>query len=450
MRIWFFSWFLAIVCSTVSSRNNVFELDHLFELQRRSKGRLNGAVSSLLNSPQYRILVSPRNRLVVQKLEEEGVLLSWSIQKKILREFIKAEIYDTVEDMRYFHYRDAFREVGRSTVNPAEIDAMKRLLRSEFLALFTDLQFRIVLSRLQGVGFLEIFYSRIGDLQTLYSDSEFVGRWERATQRIQKSSKDAQARVSSMMRLARVYGQDYVASARRIRDSGYFEKAFTPEVAQWVDSDIFQLYRSYFNNRLLASSVQILAESKLLQKAIDQGDRAILKEYRNQALKIPGFSEAELLSFLSSPGFRIFLESKLSVELGYLFNNNLIEPILNVVDDLLEVAKEEYVPKNAEVKEFLDLRRLRREEALLRKQKEDEESKICHENMKILMDKREEYNLRYREGVQLEVPEKRELFFELIPQGEKILCPVGGEYRNTEFGWIFCTKHGKAHLVHRE
>ena len=73
----------------------------------------------------------------------------------------------------------------------------------------------------------------------------------------------------------------------------------------------------------------------------------------------------------------------------------------------------------------------------------------CFKNMDILMGKREEYNLRYREEIDLQNQSKRSRFWNIVGKKD-LLCPDSGEYHSTEFGWVYCTIHGKARIISHE
>ena len=60
------------------------------------------------------------------------------------------------------------------------------------------------------------------------------------------NSSDAELRISTLLKLAEIYAGDLIASARRIRDSGFFEVFYTQTVQSIVQGDLYKVFFSYF------------------------------------------------------------------------------------------------------------------------------------------------------------------------------------------------------------
>ena len=93
--------------------------------------------------------------------------------------------------------------------------------------------------------------------------------------------------------------------------------------------------------------------------------------------------------------------------------------------------------------DFLYLRSQVKNKQLSRTQKRHTDRQICHQNMLKIM-QRADYNLMYRESLDLNDSKARERLFGMITDSHSLSCPSGGVYSTTEYGWVYCSVHGRS------
>ena len=50
----------------------------------------------------------------------------------------------------------------------------------------------------------------------------------------------------------------------------------------------------------------------------------------------------------------------------------------------------------------------------------------------------------YRESLDLNDSKARERLFGMITDSHSLGCPSGGVYGTTEYGWVYCSVHGRS------
>ena len=216
---------IALLCNSLYSFTVFESIPFYNEMIKRVNASDRVIIEELIKSEVYKEVLDPRNIAVLKQLESKGIIRSWAKHKTLLKAFLDEQLLQKSEKKLYFYLRDAFREVGRGTVDQNLIEVIRQVIRSDYLALISDLQFRILIQALDREGYLVKFYRVIGDLVKIQEDKDFLAKWDMAFEkrRAADNSNHAELRLSTLLKLAEIYPGDLIVSARRIRDSGFFE-----------------------------------------------------------------------------------------------------------------------------------------------------------------------------------------------------------------------------------
>jgi hypothetical protein len=242
----------------------------------------------------------------------------------------------------------------------------------------------------------------------------------------------------------RAFPQEVRDRAGRIRDSAYFSMYYEPEVQRVVNSDLFGVFENFFQRDFLGDKVQKLYETGLLSQAIEKGNSAHERYARRLLETYVKEDNMQLMqTFLKSGGFAVFFDPKWAAEIHYLNKNNILLRISESADELAVLLSPDLADIFIDVEKFYLAESERLHSRSRRRLQQEEEKKLCLENMLILMQGRERYTLKYREEVDLNDPEKKMRYLKFL-EASGLRCPSGGEYHSTEHGWIYCDRHGKA------
>ena len=425
----------------------VFEPPSFYdEMIKRVDHKERKLIQKLIESEVYREALDPKNTKILTQLESKGVISSWAKHKTLLKQFLDEQVLNKSENKLYFYLRDAFREVGRGTIDQKLTEVIKQVIRSDYLALISDLKFRILIQDLNREGYLIKFYRIIGDLIKIYENEDFYKRWEMAFEKRKKvdDANHAELKLSTLLKLAEIYPGDLITSARRIRDSGFFEIYYRKAVQKIINSDLYAVFFSYFKKDSLGGNVQIMMENNLLMKALGIAQRRSSNQMRKKVFDLKKGSKSSKLSFLASSGFRVFTSPNDIADLIYLNRNGLLSKLLEIIDTIEVLSESRFYKLRDDVKDFLALKSQARLKQLNRTKKKRNSRQICYQNMLRIMQKREAYNLKYREPIDLQDSKSRERLFEMFDAPESITCPTGGVYNSTEYGWVYCPLHGKS------
>ena len=435
------------------SMASVFQSDEFYEeLAKRLPEAVQERVQTLRSSKAFQSTQEPEINKSLRNLEREDVFQSWYQYKDILKKFLESNLLRKSEKRLYFFLRDSFRIAGRSTTNPQEIDAVKEIIKSDYLALISDIRFRLLIKALDDNDCLYKFYSVVGDLVNIYGNQDFVRRWNLAIER--KKSKDSQSdseiRVATMMSLASVFSEDLLDAARRIRDSGFFEEYYKPELRDLANGDLYELFFEYFKRDGLGKNIQIMMRAGLLEPALKRVNRNREKYLRAQVEKFDLGSIDSRLAFLGSSGFKIFLNSKFTSDLLKLTKENFLIEFIQILPLFVELSDSKFDKERREVGEYLAFKSMQILQRKMEGKKKEDDSNNCSRNMNKIMLKREEYNMKYRVTLDLQDKLARERLINLLKEPSSIHCPLGEAYTTTEYGWVICPIHGKAAIPHYE
>ena len=437
--------FLLFYRSTYPS--SVFEsLSFYQELSKRVGDSDKRIISNLIQSEVYQDALNSRNIVILRQLETKGIIGSWAKHKSVVKKFLDERLLYKSEKKLYFYLRDAFREIGRGVVDKNLIEAIKSVIRSDYLALLSDVQFRILIQKLNREGCLVKFYQVIGDLVKIYGNQDFVDRWESAVdkRRSVDNSSEAELRISTLLKLSDIYAGSLMESARHIRDSGFFEVFYTEAVQKIVQGDLYRVFFSYFKKDNLGPNLQLLMENDLLMKALRLAQKKSANHMRKNVLELKDVAKASKLAFLGSLGYQAFISPNYIAELLFLDRNGLLSNLPVILGDLLKLSDSKFQKDYDDIKEFLYLRSKASNRQLNRVEKQQSDRDICHENMLKIMQKRANYNLMYRESINLNNIEARKRLLRMFAQPQQLKCPVDGVYRTTEYGWVYCSVHGRS------
>jgi len=235
-----------------------------------------------------------------------------------------------------------------------------------------------------------------------------------------------------------------MVSARNIRDSGFFEVFYTEAVQNIVQGDLYRVFFSYFKKDNLGHNIQLMMENNLLMKALSLAQKKSANHMRKNVLKLKKEAKASKLAFLGSLGFKAFVSPNYIAELLFLDRNGLLSNLPTILGKLLILSDSRFQKNYDDVTNFLYLRSQSAKKQRNTDQKLKTERQICHQNMLEIMQKRANYNLMYRESINLNEGETRERLFSMFSDSQRLRCPTGGVYRTTEYGWVYCSVHGRS------
>ncbi len=444
--VWRFLITITLLCNSLYSFTVFESISFYNEMIKRVNASDKAIIEELIKSEVYKEVLDPRNIAILRQLESKEIIRSWGKHKTLLKAFLDEQLLQKSEKKLYFYLRDAFREVGRGTVDQNLIEVIRQVIRSDYLALISDLQFRILIQALDHEGYLVKFYRVIGDLVKIHEDKDFLARWNMAFEkrRAADDSSHAELRLSTLLKLAEIYPGDLIVSARRIRDSGFFEVFYREAVQKIVRGDLYKVFFSYFKRDGLGSNLQSMMENDLLIKALDIAQKKSSNQIRKRVLELKKGSKSSKLAFLGSPGFQVFTNPNYIAELIFLDRNGLLSKLPEIIDNLVILSDSRFYKLHDEVTSFLAIKSKAVKKQLHRVQKQRNDREICYQNMLRIMEKRAEYNLMYREPINLQNPEARKRLFEMLDNSSEITCPMGGVYSSTEYGWVYCSVHGRS------
>lgn len=443
---------IGFICVELSIAS-VFQSDEFYEeLGKRLPVADQKTVETLRSSKIFQATQEAKINKSLRKLESEDVFKSWHQYKDILQRFLENNLLRKSEKRLYFFLRDSFRVSGRSVTNSSEIDAVKGVIKSDYLALISDIRFRLLIKALEDHNYLYKFYSVVGDLVKIYGNKDFVRRWNLTIARKESkvSESEAEVRVSTMISLASVFSEDLLNAARRIRDSGVFEEYHKPELKEWVNSDLYKLFFEYFNRDGLGENIQIMMRAGLLKPALKRVNKNREKYLREQVEKFDLGSLDTRLAFLGTSGFRVFLNSRFTSDLLKLSEGGFLIEFLQILPELIELSDSRFDKQRQEVIEYLTFKEAQISQQRLEGNKKQIDSKNCSSNMNKIMLKRRDYNLKYRIALDLENKLARERLINMLDKSSSIECPLGDPYTTTEYGWVVCPIHGKASIPNYE
>jgi hypothetical protein len=316
------------------------------------------------------------------------------------------------------------------------------ILDSDFLAVVSDMQFRSMLAPLFDNGFMETFFSVIGNLIFLESNEEFKQKWDDKERELKSLGRSEEtARISALMSLVENSPDAIREKAVRLRDSGYYEKIYS--YRDWLKKDLFQVFVDFFRQGELAKNVQKLMQKNILMFNFERAARDHERYVKRQTAELGVKDSKRLAQFLKTRGFEVFVAPEWSNEIWILWKSGVLHLLGKHMDSLVILASKELEKQYDEVESYLTAQSEKQYHKTKLKKKYKELEETCQKNMSIMMKGRQRYNRIYRETVDLENEAKRKRFLKLLGvQG--LHCPDDGEYKTTEYGWIYCTRHGKA------
>ncbi len=444
--VWRFVLIFLLFCQSLQPFTVFESISFYQEMLKRVNDGDKKIIRDLIQSEVYKKTLDSHNIEILKRLEIQGIVSSWAKHESVLKQFLDERLLHKSEKKLYFYLRDAFREVGRGVLDKNLIEAIKQVIRSDYLALLSDVQFRILIQSLNRERCLVKFYRVIGDLVKIHENKDFLDRWE-ATYRKRRevdNSSDAELRISTLLKLAEIYAGDLIASARRIRDSGFFEVFYTQTVQSIVQGDLYKVFFSYFKKDNLGSNLQLMMENNLLMKALRLAQKKSANQMRKSIMELKGVSKSSKLAFIGSPGFQAFVSPNYIAELLFLDRSNLLSNFPTILSKLATLSDSRLQKTYDDVTDFLYLRSQVKNKQLSRTQKRHTDRQICHQNMLKIMQKRADYNLMYRESLDLNDSKARERLFGMITDSHSLSCPSGGVYSTTEYGWVYCSVHGRS------
>ncbi len=444
--VWRLVTILVLFCKSLHSFTVFESISFYQEMVKRVDDDDKKIIRDLMRSEIYKDSLDSRNIVILKRLESKGVVSSWAKHEGVLKQFLDQRLLYKSEKKLYFYLRDAFREVGRGVLDKNLIEAIRQVIRSDYLALLSDVQFRILIQTLNREGCLIKFYKVIGDLVKIHENKDFLNKWEVAfkKRRAVDDSGDAELRISTLLKMSEMYTSDLMASARRIRDSGFFEVFYTQAVQNIVQGDLYKVFFSYFKKDDLGHNLQLMMENDLLIKALDLAQKKSTAQMRKSVLELKSGSQSSKLAFLASLGFQVFVSPNYIAELLFLDRAALLSNLPKILAHLHTLSDSNFQEIYDDVTVFMDLSSQAENKQLRRTEKRQNERQICHQNMLKIMQKRANYNLMYREPLDLNDPEARARLFGMFNDSSGISCPSGGVYSTTEYGWVYCSIHGRS------
>jgi hypothetical protein len=450
-----FSYFLFIILAlfTPAHEVSVFQ-DRVFyeEWLHRSDSLEFSELKRRLDSPFFQKTQNLVNRSLLRRLEAEGVLASWTEHPAIFLAFLREALPRKAEDRRYYYLRRALRQARRSVTHGPTIRAVDSVLQSDFPALISEPRFRSMLASLEQLGVLHALFKVTADLNFLSRVPGFKEKWD---QTLEKDSENlALATVRAMMVVAQGYPESVRVRARRIRDSGYYEQFYEKEAQALMQEGLFRVFQSYLVEGELADSIQAMMHQNLLVSALDQASIEVNRFLASGVRNLKNISAETLEIFVASSGFKIFQDARWIVDLLHLEKEGVLLGLAETLPLWKRLLEEKYALRFREVDDLMQARarigRLERDVARIALASQ----KVCYANMRLLMQAREEYNLKYRQEIDLQDAKKTRRLYELLGarvlKGTEPKCPDLGEYHSTEYGWITCSIHGKLPLESHE
>lgn len=443
---------ISATCRDLSAMSAFQSASFYKEMLKRVPELDQNLVKDFLGSSIFEYTEHPVTNQILRKLESNQILKSWNQHKDFFEKVLDDELLEKSEKKLYFHLRDAFRQAGRSTTDSESINAIKRIIRSDYLALISDLRFRVLIKSLEDLGYLHKFYSVVGDLVKIFNNRKFVDRWDVAfnRQKSKVSISDAEIRVSTMLNLASVFSDDFLMAARRIRDSGFLEEYYKPNVQKLVNSDLYKVFFEYFKRDSLASDLQTMMRANLLLPALQSARDSSTKLIREKILDSNYGSKASKLIFLNSSGFKAFVDPEYVVDLIYLSKVGLLDKLPQILETIDKLSDPRFNQESDKINKFLAFKASEISKQKIKRSKKHNELEVCYQNMNAIMLKRKEYNLKYREALNLRNEVARERILEMVDRPGLLRCPSGGFYDTTEYGWVSCSRHGKSLIPNYE
>ena len=419
--------------------------DYLLEFSRRIPPEDSTRLQRLMRAQTFQKLREPRRRKIMKELESFEVMNSWADHKRELSILLKSDLLSKADKKRYFYMRESLREAGRSTLKEEVVTAVKTLIRSDFLPLLSDPVFRSYLSPLLENGHLEKLFNIAGDYSYFRHTAEFWGDWSESVLPTATTSDPVFLTISTLMRLVEDSTDDIRAKARRIRDSEYFE----PSTFALVTEELYRVFLEIILKPKTGSAIQKVMEEYLLIPAIKRAHIDWESSLIRSIQSLDNMSEQSTASFLRSEGFRVFANSRFSSALLEFQKAGVLKDLPEISRDWSLLLDPRFKEDHEKVQSFMKAVERERRKENTRLKAYAQRKNFCYKNMDIFMGKREEYNLKYREEVDLQMIPKRERFFKLLGN-QTFQCPDSGHYQSGEFGWIYCTIHGKARFTKYE
>ncbi len=441
--------FLALTLRFFAHEVSVFQGRMFYEewLHRSGPGEFPD-LKRLLETAFFRKTQDPVNRSLLRRLEEAGVLSSWVENPGVFSAFVRASVSRKAEERRFYYLRRALREARRSVSLPQRVAAVDHVLRSDFPALISESRFRAMLDSLERLGVLKALFKVTADLNFLSRVPGFKEKWDQELSK--DSSSIAQAKVRSMMKTAQTYPEAVRVRGRRIRDSGYFDQFFKDGAQQVMSQGLFKVFQGYLSEGKLAESIQSMMQKDLMVAAMDQANLEVNRFLATGVRQLQNVSPEQLERFLKSKGYKIFQDASWIADLLHLEKEEVFKGLAETTGLWGRLLHEKYAKRFREVDDLLQARaRILAHETDVARIALNRQM-ACFANMRLLMNARERYNLKYREEVDLQDERKTEKLYELLDTKEKPRCPESGEYHSTEYGWVFCSIHGKLPLESHE
>jgi len=436
---------LFFLISSVPAQSLLIGDDFLVEFSRRIPSDDSERLNQLLRSKTFRSLREPGRRRIMQEFESHSVLDSWAKHHRELRILLHTDVLSRAEERRYFYLRESFREAGRSTMSKEVGLAFKRLIKSDFLPLLANPLFRSYLSPLIENGHLSSLFSIAGDYAFFRNNPAIWNQWSQSLDIPPSQEKEFEHAVPTLIRLVKDQPDVVRVRARRIRDSGYFQK----ETLKLRENELYLVFLGMVLRPSIGEDIQTTMDENLLIPAIKRAHIDWEANLVRTIQAMPEYENMDLSSFLLSPGFRVFANSRFASHLLEFQKTGILKDLPNIAGNWSILLEPRLKQDYEKVQSFMEAieRERRKESARLRESTMKRSG--CFKNMDILMGKREEYNLRYREEIDLQNQSKRSRFWNIVGKKD-LLCPDSGEYHSTEFGWVYCTIHGKARIISHE
>ena len=386
----------------------------------------------------FQNLRKPDHVKMFRELEKYEILSSWAKHPRELEILLTTDVLLRAGEKRYFYLRESFREAGRSTLKKEVLLALKILIRSDFLPFLANSQFRAYLEPLLENGHLARLFGIVGDLSSIKNNVAIWSEWASVFNLNQSQKKQVEVVVPTLMRLVQDSPDEIRAKARRIRDSGYFEG----ETLRLWKEELYQVFLQLVTEESLAESIQTISGEDLLIPAIKRAQIDWEANLVRTIQGMPEYKDMELSSFLTSLGFKVFMNSQFTLSLLNSMRSGLLKDLPVAVGDWAILLEPRLKADYDKVMSYMEVIERERRKEKNRVEENQAKAETCSQNLQILNGKREEYNRIYREEVDLQDLTRRERFFRLIGN-QKVICPDFGEYHSSEYGLVFCTVHGK-------
>ena len=136
--VWRFVLIFLLFCQSLQPFTVFESISFYQEMLKRVNDGDKKIIRDLIQSEVYKKTLDSHNIEILKRLEIQGIVSSWAKHESVLKQFLDERLLHKSEKKLYFYLRDAFREVGRGVLDKNLIEAIKQVIRSDYLALLSD------------------------------------------------------------------------------------------------------------------------------------------------------------------------------------------------------------------------------------------------------------------------------------------------------------------------